>query len=274
MKWASFILFSFYYSFGYAQVESSTSYNLFHKVPKELMRKDMETDRPDVTESPYTVEAGHVQFESDIFRYKSASTPTVRNYQYLFAPFTIKLGLTSHTDFQIGLESYRREYHESNTKQEEHYGNYGSILFRLKYNLAGNDSGRFAIAVMPYAKMPTHSFFDHHKLEGGIIVPAQFAVAKKLSLSFQEELDVVAADEEYELQGLQSLSVSIDLLDNLKAMGETYYVYHFGTHDIENYLNVALQYSPVDNFAVDGGMIQGFQSGAEHHYYLGVAWRW
>jgi hypothetical protein len=40
------------------------SYNLFHPTPRALMR-EMSTDRPDQTESPHTVDAGHFQVELD-----------------------------------------------------------------------------------------------------------------------------------------------------------------------------------------------------------------
>ena len=40
-------------------------YDLFHPTPRELMR-EMSTDRPDQTESPYTVDAGHFQVEIDL----------------------------------------------------------------------------------------------------------------------------------------------------------------------------------------------------------------
>ncbi len=37
-----------------------SGYDLFHPTPRDLMR-EMSTDRPDQTESPYTVYAGHFQ---------------------------------------------------------------------------------------------------------------------------------------------------------------------------------------------------------------------
>ncbi len=43
-------------------------YWLFNPTPENLMR-DLTTDRPDMTESPFTVDAGHVQFETNIFGY-------------------------------------------------------------------------------------------------------------------------------------------------------------------------------------------------------------
>lgn len=40
-------------------------YSLFNPTPRLLMRP-MSTDRPDKTESLYTVDAGHFQFEADL----------------------------------------------------------------------------------------------------------------------------------------------------------------------------------------------------------------
>jgi hypothetical protein len=37
-----------------------SAFSLFNPTPRELMR-EMSTDRPDTTESPYTVDAGHFQ---------------------------------------------------------------------------------------------------------------------------------------------------------------------------------------------------------------------
>ncbi len=45
-------------------------FNLFNPTPRELMR-ELSTDRPDKTESPYTVDAGRVQVELDLVTYTS-----------------------------------------------------------------------------------------------------------------------------------------------------------------------------------------------------------
>jgi hypothetical protein len=258
-----------------AQPDSNrTTYTIFHRVPKALMREDMETDRPDVTESPYTVDAGHIQYESDLVRWTHSEDEENRSNQYLFNPFMLKVGITQRIDFQAGLELYRLEYHKEHSDPEQHYGHPGSITLRLKTNITGNDSGKFTIAVMPYIKMPANVFFDHHRFEGGIIIPAEWKLSDKLGLGFQEEADMVAEEEDYEIQVLQSVVLSYDIGDKLKIIGETYCEYHFGNHTIENYINCALQFSPVKNFALDGGMLHGLQQGTEHQYYLGIAWRW
>src|SRR3990170_415907 len=45
-----------------------SQYSLFNPTPRALMR-EMTTDRPDTTEVPFTVDAGHVQTESTLFGY-------------------------------------------------------------------------------------------------------------------------------------------------------------------------------------------------------------
>jgi hypothetical protein len=44
--------------------QDKSRYNLFHPTPDNLLR-ELATDRPDKTESPTTVDAGHFQFEMD-----------------------------------------------------------------------------------------------------------------------------------------------------------------------------------------------------------------
>jgi len=42
-----------------------SSFHFFNPTPRSLMR-ELSTDRPDKTESAYTVDAGHFQIESDL----------------------------------------------------------------------------------------------------------------------------------------------------------------------------------------------------------------
>lgn len=43
-------------------------YTLFNPTPNQFLR-DLTTDRPDTTESPFTIDAGHVQIETNLFGY-------------------------------------------------------------------------------------------------------------------------------------------------------------------------------------------------------------
>ena len=74
-----------------------SGYHLFKPVPKELMR-EMSTDRPDQTESPYTVDAGHFQIEWDLFNFvRERNTPgggSEHTDTYTLGATNFKMGLT------------------------------------------------------------------------------------------------------------------------------------------------------------------------------------
>src|SRR5258705_1142018 len=48
--------------------KNKSEFNLFNPTPLDLLR-EFNTDRPDKTESPYTVDAGHMQLEMDLANY-------------------------------------------------------------------------------------------------------------------------------------------------------------------------------------------------------------
>src|SRR5688572_31905736 len=84
-------------------------FTLFNPTPPALMR-EMSTDRPDKTESPYTVDAGHVQVEMDVVTYSYDRYNPERadqRVQTLGVGITNwKLGLTNDIDFQLVTESF------------------------------------------------------------------------------------------------------------------------------------------------------------------------
>src|SRR5262245_32432486 len=74
-------------------------YTLFGPTPRELMRP-MSTDRPDQTESPYTVDAGHFQVEmhhvNALFDHDQSGDGDVRTIDYGLAVLNLKAGLLNN----------------------------------------------------------------------------------------------------------------------------------------------------------------------------------
>ncbi|WP_337884468.1 hypothetical protein [Fischerella thermalis] len=89
---------------------NKSQYNLFNPTPRELWR-EFSTDRPDKTETPFTVDAGRFTMEADLFIYtrdvnnKEGDDVTTYNY---FVP-NFKVGLTNNIDLQIIPEVYTVE---------------------------------------------------------------------------------------------------------------------------------------------------------------------
>ena len=77
--------------------DDKSQYNLFNPTPRSQMR-EMTTDRPDITEVPFTVDAGHVQIESTLFGY-ARTRPDVDGAEsdvYEFAYTNVRIGLTNN----------------------------------------------------------------------------------------------------------------------------------------------------------------------------------
>ena len=149
-----------------------SAYNLFNPTPLELMR-ELTPDRPDKTESPCTVDAGHFQLELDFANYTEDNADGVRTETWNVAPVNLKVGVLNNVDVQFILDDYlhtRTVDHAAGTTTTQ--SGFGDFTTRVKINLWGNDGGPTAFGVMPFVKFPTNT--DHlgnDAVEGGVIFP-------------------------------------------------------------------------------------------------------
>jgi hypothetical protein len=84
-----------------------SQYTLFNPTPDRLLR-DLTTDRPDTTESPFTVDAGRVQVETNIFGY-TRSRPDIDGTvtdSYDFLVTNVRVGLTHNSEFNFVFQPY------------------------------------------------------------------------------------------------------------------------------------------------------------------------
>ena len=92
-----------------AEGPDKSGFTLFQPTPRELLR-ELSTDRPDQTESPYTVDAGRFQIEMDFVQHCShhdtSGGGSVRTKNWSIAPLNLKLGLTKQVDLQLILDSH------------------------------------------------------------------------------------------------------------------------------------------------------------------------
>ena len=149
-------------------------FHLFNPTPRALLR-EMSTDRPDQTESPHTVDAGHFQLEMDFvnatFDRDRSGGGDVRAEVWGITPLNLKLGLLNNVDLQFVLDTHVRSRVEDRVAGTvDQASGFGDFQTRLKINLWGNDGGKTAFAVMPFVKWPlSQSSLRNGKTEGGAI---------------------------------------------------------------------------------------------------------
>lgn len=148
--------------------------NLFQPVPETKLR-ELSPDRPDKTESPYTLDAGHFMVEMDFanYTYNQSDGPTTKTWN--IAPLNLKVGLLNNVDWQLVFDDYLNVRTADNSGASTAQSGVGDVTTRLKINLWGDDAGQTAFALLPFVKFPTST--DHlgnDAVEGGVILP--FAV--------------------------------------------------------------------------------------------------
>ncbi len=256
-----------------AQTKDSTKkvYNLLNPTPNDLLR-DMQTDRPDITESPYTVDAGHFQVETDLIKRvgnKPSEQNIVQNYYNLM---NLKLGLSNSTDIQLVVQSFVHQQNKSSNFPEKTSG-FGDLSIRLKQNIFGNDEGKSALAIMPYINIPVSKYSEGNKIDGGIIIPFSTELKNDWSFSTQAELDLISEGDKYQSSLLNSITFGKDLGKNWGLFLESYNTYNFSINDFALYLDAGLIYSINKNLNLDAGFNYGITKNSDKTIFLGLSFR-
>jgi len=267
-----------------ADARDKSQYTLFNPTPKELMR-EMSTDRPDKTESAYTVDAGHFQFEMDLVSYaydkERAGGVTTRVDAWAIAPINLKMGLCNQTDLQIILESWnyvRTKASGPGGSARQHQRGFGDITTRLKYNFWGNDGGKTAFAAMPFVKLPTNQDeLGNNSVEGGIILPLAVELPRGFGMGLMTEFDFNrdAAGDGHHTEFINTITLSRDIVGNLGGYVEFFsLVSAEGESDWVGTVDLGLTYGLTEDIQLDAGVNIGVTKSADDvNPFVGLSWR-
>jgi hypothetical protein len=260
-----------------------SSFNLFAPTPRAFMR-EMVTDRPDKTESPYTVDAGHFQLETDLVSYtydRHNRLPNATEVESWTVPsINLKLGLLNDLDAQVILLPYNTvRVHERATGSVTRQHGFGDVTPRLKYNLWGNDQGNSALGLMPFVKLPTsQAGLGNNSVEGGLIIPLALALPGGFGLGAMTEFDAIrdGVGAGYHPEFINSITVGHDLVGNLGG-----YVEFFSLVSAESRspwigtLDLGFTYALSKDLRLDAGVNIGLTRAAEDiNPFLGCSFRY
>jgi len=258
-------------------------YTLFNPTPKDQMR-DFNTDRPTKSNVPYTVPAGHFQYEGDIFiyGYDNTSTPDTNITSWTVGNPTLKLGLLNNLDVEVNFSFYNsiRTATVSTGASTISQG-FGDTFTRFKWNLFGNDGGGPALALIPYAKWPTAPIFPQGTgngyIEGGLIAPLAVQLPMGFNAIVMGEMDIVknAFDSNYRVNIPALINVNRTIFENVTAYAEIYANWSTNPQAPNIYtLDFALAWQPRLNFQLDVGINIGINAAAPpYQIYMGIAQR-
>ena len=255
-------------------------YTLVNPTPDEYLR-ELSADRPDKTDCPFTVDAGHFQVEMDYANYawdRPIGQPGVKTEGFQLAPMNLKVGVLNNLDFQLILspwQSLRTE--DENTGGIKKESGFGDVTPRAKLNLIGNDDGPFALALMPFVKIPTAQHdLGNGAVEGGVGIPYAFDVSN-WDLGFQTTFSVRhnEAGDRHHTEIANSVTVGHALIGKLK-----YFVEFFSSVSTEpnsdwvGTFDTWFSYKLNKDLALDAGVYVGLTKAAENwHVWVGMTKR-
>lgn len=255
-------------------------YDVFHPTPDALLR-ELTADRPDKTESAYTVDAGRFQLEMDLASYTGddGTIDGVRRRLDAFAVGTmnLKLGLTHRSDVQLVLEPYQHVYERGGGTRVTRQG-FGDVTLRYKHNLWGNDIGATALALMPYLKLPTsQDDLGNDAVEGGLIVPLAASLPGGFGFGMMTQFDAArdGDDRGYHPEFVNSITVNRPLFGPVEGYVEFYSAVStergsdwVGTFDF------GFAWTLAENLRLDAGLNLGVTEAADDwNPFVGLTWR-
>ena len=244
-----------------AHTADKSGYSIFSPTPVQLMRP-MSADRPDFTESPYTVDAGHVQLEMSFVDY-AFDNDNGRVHSLAFAPVNLKFGLTNGTDVQFVFDPYIHEHTEGGGTAN---GN-GDFQVRLKMNLWGNDGGQTAFGIMPFVKIPVASDdLGNQHVDGGVIFSLGVELPHDWGLGVMLEVDAPfdESDNAYDVEFIHTAVVGHDLFGDLAGYCEYIGISSSdGDTHYQALIGAGVTYGLSENAALDTGVNVGLTEAAD-----------
>jgi hypothetical protein len=265
---------------GVADAQEKSQFTLFNPTPPDQMRS-FSTDRPTKSNVPYTVPAGHFQYEGDLFIYsyddRSVADTTTRSW--VVGNPTFKIGVFNNTDFEVNFSAFNSVQSTArSTGATSSSTGIGNTVTRAKINLFGNDGGPAALAVIPYVQWPTApQGIGNQFVQGGVIAPLALSLPYGFTTIVMAELDYFKNpnDNGYYVNIPALINISRSVLPGVTAYAELYadwatnpQVPNFYTADF------ALAWSPRPNLQFDIGVNIGLVPAATpFQIYAGIAQR-
>jgi hypothetical protein len=259
-------------------------HTLFNPTPDD-QRRPMTTERPSKTDSPYSIDAGRVQVETDLYAYVEnddcVDGQCTRTRQSTLGRFTnVRIGLTDTTDLQIASDLYRHlDIDDRTGGMEETRQGFGDTVVRLKKNLIGNlPTDAFSLGVLPYVKLPTNQDnLANDEYEYGIGLPFNFVLSDGWSIGGQTQFNLIAQPDGsgYDSMYVNSLIVGKSLNDKLSAYAE-YWTVKADQPGARwaNTVDFGLVYAVTDNFRIDANLHLGATDAADDtNLFFGTAYR-
>ncbi|WP_375436791.1 transporter [uncultured Hymenobacter sp.] len=139
--------------------------------------RPLNADRPGVTESPNTIDPGHIQLETDLVRLINSKPGQLPRDRILrLNALAIRVGISDKTEVQAFIDPYTVEKTWEPGEPMERHAGFGDVALRVKHNFIGDDDEkeRLVVAVIGLVRLPTGGREGAGGYEYGVFVPATY----------------------------------------------------------------------------------------------------
>lgn len=243
-------------AFGGASADDKSRYHLLNPVPNNLLR-ELVGDRPDGTESPTTVDAGHFQIETSFVDFQRNRDSGAQLDVITAGATNVRVGLLNDLELQVLFDIHTREETKLRGFPTQTTEGFSDITLRPKLNLQGNDGGSTALAIMPAVKIPTGSDLSNGEVEGAIILPFGIDLTDRLGLGLMAEVDWVydGEDDDYDTELFHTAVLGYDLTDVIGIYAE--YIGIASEAAYQPHLSCGATLAVSENAALDLGAVFG-----------------
>jgi Putative MetA-pathway of phenol degradation len=254
-----------------------SQYTILNPTPVNL-RRAYNTDRPSKTDSPFTIDAGAFQIESDIANWTLNSDDHIRTRTWIIGNTNLKVGLTNWMDLQVFPQFYvnkRMSGPRFGTPLEQ--DGFGDTTIRVKMNLVGNDRGKLAIGFLSSLKIPTNTGeTGNHVWEPCFGLPLNYSLPWGFTLFGQIRTDILnqARSSNMRLQWQNPIGISRAIVGNLSAYLEFYSAVSSGHDPWIATLDTGFIWQAGPDFSVDINSFFGLTRSADDlNVFVGFARR-
>lgn len=238
--------------------------------------REMSTDRPDSTESPYTVDAGHVQWEMDFINGSRDREEGATVTAFEAVPFNLRFGLTPRSELGFFLVPYHTERETDASGGRETRSGIGDLTVRGKWNFFGNDDGGPALGLIVDVKLPTAARrLGNGAVEGAVLLPFAGSLAGGWGVGAMTGVDLQRREtgRGYRAAWINTVTVSHDLTEKVGGYLELTSAAGAGAHVAT--FDTGLTYGLDANTQFDVGVQLGLSRSADDVAgFIGVARRY
>lgn len=178
--------------------------------------RELTTDRPDATESPFTVDAGHLQLEMNVASFTRNRLDGVKTTEWDLAPFNLRYGVTPRCEVGIFVTPHLRVTEQFRGGPKSTLRGVGDTTLRSKFNFWGNDGGPNALGLMLDLKLPTAADgLGNDKVEGAVTFPVAYEIGAGWEGAAMTSVEVVHTGTARRAVWVNTITFARDLAEDL-----------------------------------------------------------